>query len=371
MWDRFKKLNRNSLEKKFDTAIKIVSSIADVAVHIQKPSFLGAALVASRAYRTYKDVFVPYESWQRISTNINIGCILEDLKIKDSPTFDITNSFLINVECVDFYVRQEKNSRSNKNFKSFVILADPEHSKKECLKILNRTWWKSYNNFVEMRPFYNYEGKILAMEDSLQDTSCYESEKALDILADLKKMDFSNYCRAVLVHGKPGTGKSEILKYVALQLGMTTLKYNGEHFRQIYERLRALKPEIVILDDLDHGNLNDAVEQIDCLRTTCKVLLISANDIGKFDPALLRAGRFDDIYEIEKLDDSVIGKLLEGVPEDLKKDLQELPISYIAEFKRQVVEFGETNLVDLAKSILQRAKMVDRLSEARKVKIPE
>lgn len=367
MWERFRKLDRSSLEKKFDTAVKVISSIADVAVHLKKPSYLGAALVASRAYRTYKEVFVPFENWQRISTNMNIGCVLEDLKKQESPTFDTRGGFLITIEDVDFYMRQDK--KDTQSFGGFEISVSPEQCEKPCLEILNRTWWKHYQDFIEMRPSFNYEGKISFQMDSLRDTTCYESEIALEILEHLKKMDFSNYCRIVLVHGKPGTGKSEILKYVAMNLGMTTLKYRGDQFQSVYERLRSLDPEVVILDDLDHGNLALAIDQIDCLRSTCKVLLISANDIEKFDPALLRSGRFDDIYEIQKLDDSVIGKLLEDVPEDLKKDLEILPIAYISEFKKQVVEFGETNLENLAKSLIQRAKMVDSLSEAQKTKV--
>lgn len=136
--------------------------------------------------------------------------------------------------------------------------------------------------------------------------------------------------RGILFSGKPGTGKSKLAEAIATEVkkcgknvsffvetGACLSKYVGEterRIRDIFKKAKATAPSIIFLDEIDgigrkrncDGSSGNAMYTILTTLLTeinhlprGKVLLVAAtNCFQNLDPALIRKGRFDDVFTI-------------------------------------------------------------------------
>lgn len=134
----------------------------------------------------------------------------------------------------------------------------------------------------------------------------------------------------VLLHGRPGTGKSSLTKALAQSLNvplvvMDISTMDNEEFHASYQRALGHAPAIVLMEDIDavfHGRDNVAAEKgqgltFDCLLNVISgveksdgiLLVVTTNDLSKIDPALgvqsggtsSRPGRIDRVIELPAL----------------------------------------------------------------------
>ena len=161
----------------------------------------------------------------------------------------------------------------------------------------------------------------------------YEAEKKeLDLICDIlangqKYKDLGVYTpRGLMIHGKPGLGKTTMAKELIriVNRNTYTIRKNdsdGSFVRRIsstFEEARKNAPSIVFLDDLDKfsdcdnnkkNNTDEFVavqSAIDDSKDYEVFVLATANDIDDIPDSLLRTGRFDKIIEVNTptLDDS-------------------------------------------------------------------
>jgi proteasome regulatory subunit len=131
----------------------------------------------------------------------------------------------------------------------------------------------------------------------------------------------------ILLHGKPGTGKTLIAKAIATNTNATFIKltgsevvqkYIGEGARIIRDLFRYAKenaPSVIFIDEIDaigscrnynengtmevHRTMMQLLTEIDGFDSMHNVQVIAAtNRIDSLDPALMRYGRFDRIINI-------------------------------------------------------------------------
>ena len=131
--------------------------------------------------------------------------------------------------------------------------------------------------------------------------------------------------RGILLYGPPGTGKTLLARIIANRAGANFISIRGpemlskwfgeseQKMRTLFSRARQVSPCIVFLDEIDaitaaRGKaVNDAADRIvnqlltemDGFRAGTRICVIAAtNRKDILDPALLRPGRFDYVFEV-------------------------------------------------------------------------
>lgn len=180
--------------------------------------------------------------------------------------------------------------------------------------------------------------------------------------------------RALLFYGSPGTGKSTILRKIAEILELKTLRISFDDISSdisalLMPMIKVLKPDVLIMDDVDRSSRNSSlIALIEQFKQHVKVILASANHTQLMDQAVLRPGRFDEAVPVELLDMAVINALVgEGVINEHKKILQELPIVYIDEFNKIRRVLGDDEAMKAVYTLQSRksnlgSKPVDSMS---------
>ncbi len=132
--------------------------------------------------------------------------------------------------------------------------------------------------------------------------------------------------KGVLLYGPPGTGKTLLAKAIATETQSNFITIKGpevfskwvgeseKNVREIFDKARQVAPSIIFIDEIDaiapkrgsfEGNevaeqvVNQILTEMDGIEALKNVVIIAAtNRIDKLDPAILRAGRFDNIIFI-------------------------------------------------------------------------
>jgi len=145
--------------------------------------------------------------------------------------------------------------------------------------------------------------------------------------AELFQKTGTNPPKGIILHGKPGTGKTYLAKALASESGVNFIsvkgpqilsRYIGESEKGVRELFRLAKqasPCILFLDEIDSitprrsndGSGSGVIERVigqfltemDGIEDLRGVIVLAAtNRIDLIDPALLRSGRFDLIFEL-------------------------------------------------------------------------
>jgi hypothetical protein len=127
--------------------------------------------------------------------------------------------------------------------------------------------------------------------------------------------------RSLLFAGPPGTGKSTGMRSLAESLGLRTLRVDIKVLTERHRTLevttsidtlvRALSPEVLILDDVDRVKQEEQLLHFaELANRKCKLVLASVNELEGMSEALKRPGRFDEIVEVLHPDPRVVRTLL-------------------------------------------------------------
>ncbi|WP_251566191.1 AAA family ATPase [Paenibacillus pasadenensis] len=119
------------------------------------------------------------------------------------------------------------------------------------------------------------------------------------------------YRRGVLLYGKPGNGKTSLVRSLAAQSGVPAVCWqmtehtSSDSIREIFSCAEELAPVVLIVEDLD--GLNPALRsvflnELDGMRTRKGIYLIATTNYPEqLDAALLgRPGRIDRAYEVQE-----------------------------------------------------------------------
>ncbi len=129
--------------------------------------------------------------------------------------------------------------------------------------------------------------------------------------------------KGVLLYGPPGTGKTMLAKAIATETQSNFITIKGpevfskwvgeseKNIRDIFDKARQVAPAIIFIDEIDaiasrrsgietnnvaEQVVNQLLTEMDGIEALKNVIVIAAtNRIDKLDPAILRAGRFDNV----------------------------------------------------------------------------
>lgn len=161
--------------------------------------------------------------------------------------------------------------------------------------------------------------------DLFQDLSCFLKSKE-------KYYTLGNtYKRIYLLHGAPGNGKTSIIKLISNYLDYSIVissfsEVNSTHIRDCLEY--ANNKALFVFEDIDREDLsekdstklNTLLNIFDGLATPECIIIMTCNDITKLDPALIRPGRVDRIFEIKNATkDQVQRMFLKYYPKEQNK----------------------------------------------------
>jgi ATPase family protein associated with various cellular activities (AAA) len=134
--------------------------------------------------------------------------------------------------------------------------------------------------------------------------------------------------RAVLLHGKFGTGKTSIGMIVAqhaVKHGWTFLmaRPGRDHIEEVLTTARLYAPAVVFFEDIDTATgtsspeavskLLDAFDGINAKTGEPLIVAMTTNHIEKIPPGMLRPGRLDWVIEIGELDRAGTERLIKVV----------------------------------------------------------
>lgn len=172
----------------------------------------------------------------------------------------------------------------------------------------------------------------------------HASASASRMAAYLKRYAEAGINRSVMLYGPPGTGKSTMaqaiiaeLEYRSLRVRIEDLQYlSNSTCTQLFE---ILKPDAIILDDFDRCMMQTTMlEMLEMLLRNVKLTVATVNDRSRLDQAILRPGRFDEMINIDTMDEHVVRMLLGDDCQDAFEQVKNWPIAYIQELvKRRTV----------------------------------
>ncbi len=200
--------------------------------------------------------------------------------------------------------------------------------------------------------------------DGYVDKNVRPTKQMEQLLERVKKFLAAKEPRGYLFGGVPGTGKSVAIRWLVGTLGLTSVRVDlrmldegSSHLAAttLPSILRILRPDVIILDDIDRIEVTaELLDFLELAKSSCRIVLGSANDVESMHGAQVRPGRFDDIFEFSNLDFSVVEEIL-GENRDLAELVKDLPAAYVAEFGKRCRVLGREQAVDSLGELLQRA----------------
>lgn len=367
-------LNNTTFRCGFELAKELSTA---VAMYKEKPNkwkvaSAGASMISvlSKHYSIFPWDY--FDTWD-VLLNKEFSSFLSDILVKNFKYEEIVNDdygvrlFNVNGYEVGHNIVANKKSGSMAVEKIYV----KENDKEQVEDIIRDLIWKRFGKSnaiirknVDHRYQKNEDKMMIEIDEIFQPLHSDIAEEKAEFY---KKCDKVGISRALLLYGPPGTGKSTMARSIVSKLGYRSFRVKLSDLGSLdssllFDCINAFRPDALILDDLDRAHCqDDLLETFEMLHTRVKLIVATANDTSKFDTALLRPGRFDDIELIEKLDDAVIKSVLGEDSLSLFEKVKDWPIGFIEDI-RQRRKFQ--SLEEASKSIEELGRRVNIIQNA-------
>lgn len=196
-----------------------------------------------------------------------------------------------------------------------------------------------------------------------------ESEQATRYATYIKRCLDADVHRCVMLKGPPGTGKSTMAQTIISILGLRSFRIkvgdlDGNVSTVVYDIISLFKPEALIIDDFDRiHNQTAALDVVEFFKKNVKLVIVSVNNVSRLEDALLRPGRFDELIDVDRMDEGVVKKVL-GEYQDGFEFVKEWPIAFIQEYvarrKFMSSEDAEQSMLELANRARTLGRSTDR-----------
>lgn len=209
-----------------------------------------------------------------------------------------------------------------------------------------------------------------------------KSKRAEDLYKRLNSSLKKGRFRSLLLYGNPGSGKTSIAQYIAdnyvNEYGGKILHINLKDFEEfnatdIQMFLDFIKPEVVLIDDIDQFNDPDSLLKLFETNKERHNLVIATSN-SMLSLAARRPERFDEAKEINDLPpeafDNHLKELSNIIGEEQKEQLLQWPISYVNELNIRREDLEDFKLEEEIKDLRERLDIeeIELKSKSRKRK---
>lgn len=209
--------------------------------------------------------------------------------------------------------------------------------------------------------YYNLYGNKIFIEKQENSTSKYGSpkfnlismsldDKILSFASNEKAEKFASRPGTYLFYGEPGTGKSSFIFSESMKdkkvISMTANNFCSFAANQVSTLFKIFNPDILILEEFDKTalKLDSVLLLFERIRQENHTIILTANNIQSFNPAILRPKRIDKIikFDVPKEDEiKILINAYSSKPEFNDKLFELL----------KSCKFSHAYIVDLAKKL--------------------
>lgn len=360
-----------------EKGVKVLSEAAEVAVHLKtNPGAVGLIAVGARVVNAINEVTTQdpnkfFNHWKYIRAVYPLGdfilalCKSAQLLVEENPSSSNSpprgGGKVVTANLGG--IRVGWTEYDNWNDGPYVA---PGGTPEQAADAMRELVWVMMGNAVK---FYNPPlGSPVLLDDSIDETL---PSKTADAIWDKQSAFIEiGFRRALLLWGEPGVGKSHIARHITDRAGGKRLRIRArdlEHLRSLGSLIDFLRPSGVMIDDLDRAKEPEGIiEEFDEIKAKATLFIVTVNLVKKLDPAILR--RFDDDECIEKLDEEILDRMLEGVEPEMSEKLRDLPVTYIDKYREAHQALGPELAAKELDRLIARRKLVQEMMEEKEEK---
>lgn len=215
-----------------------------------------------------------------------------------------------------------------------------------------------------------WKGRDAVLADSIRgdDIDCQSHDldghhyygPLLETIDDLRAFREQGFRRNVLLQGPPGCGKSTFCRHAARELSERTLMLTPDFYDDIRcgqwrSIARLLKPEMVVVDDVDRVSSHSLESKLRLFEEGyCDIpfVLFTSNDHHRLPEPMRRPGRIDRIIEVEAPKREVRWKLIGEMAQ--REGIDDVPETYLEALDEILCEESIAHLVE----VFRRAKVL-------------
>ena len=355
----------------------VKNSIVDISSLRDKPRFVDYINLAFSLKDNYDESFKvsdPFsyfsdKKWEAITIQPSNGCS------------DICDTIISSVNPNDIVTFYESNSGGESAQKTTIdgiefgwIKIDNKYErlyvsskhKNSYQSLIKKLFWRQHKYNGIILDINTNDGLVNLSDDYDRNISLH-SAKAVTCADSIKKFIDKQFGRSILFYGPPGSGKSFLVRQIAIILGFRTFRINKISLiscSYLVGMIELTDPEIIIIEDIDSINvdeLSDFLHKIEKINSGGKIILGTVNKILELDNALVRPGRFDEAVEIKSLDKNVIMSMINNDLE-VYEIVKDYPVAFIAEISKRINVLGKEHTLKNMVDINQRVNNLNRES---------
>lgn len=259
-----------------------------------------------------------------------------------------------------------------RNDSQFVRVFTRASDEQKIDEFFRTSLWNSYGH-KSIALSYIESDSTLSNHESIgfsEDTAfrALNSQKADELATEYALYKNSGVTRSVLFYGRPGAGKSTIIRTLIDKLKLRSLTISSDDINRLgftdslHKVIDILKPDAVVFDDIDRLEPDKAkllLEFTERVYKQVKFIFTSVNVVDRLDEAMIRPERIDEIVELESLDREVIKTVL-GDFAEYCDDVKTWPIAFVKEFATRCKVVGPQTAKKTMQELAQRVANISK-----------